>query len=176
MKIGAISDLHGSLDDTERTLKLLEEENVDIVICPGDVLYVGPRNPMPKNYNPAKVAELINNFPKPFIFSRGNCDSEVDQMVIKYPMLQEVAYLWVDGLLIAVTHSHKVDTFPLFLRNTGANIVISGHTHKPVIEKSIFGMHFNPGSITFPKGGSKKSYGIINIKNGKYEIELKEME
>ncbi len=175
MKIGVISDLHGSLDDTERALTLLKKENVDLVICPGDVLYIGPRNPMPKNYNPAKVAELINHFPKPFIFSRGNCDSEVDQMVIKYPMLQEVAYLWVDGLLIAVTHGHKVEAFSSFLENTGANVVISGHTHTPVVEKFASGVHFNPGSITLPKGGSKKSYGILTIKNGEYEIELKEI-
>lgn len=175
MKIGVISDIHGSLDDAEAALNLLEKENVDLVACPGDVLYVGPRNPMPKNYNPAKVADLINSFPKPFIFSRGNCDSEVDQMVIKYPLLQDVAYLWVEGLLIAVTHGHKVESFSKFLQDSGANIVISGHTHIPVIEKFTYGTHFNPGSITFPKGGSNKSYGIVTIKNGRYEIEIKEI-
>ncbi len=175
MKIGVISDLHGSFEDVKNALDKLNSENIELLICAGDVLYHGPRNPIPSSYNPAKVAELLNNFPKRIIFARGNCDSEVDQMVIKYPMLSDFSYVYAEGVFIAVTHGHKIESFKEFGGETKADIVISGHTHIPVIEKFENSVHLNPGSVTFPKGGSRKSYAVIKIENGKFEIELKEI-
>ena len=175
MKIGVISDLHGSFEDVKNALFKLNEENVDIVICAGDVLYHGPRNPVPETYNPAGVAELLNNFSKRVIFARGNCDAEVDQMLIKYPLLSDFTYLFADGVFITVTHGHNTSDFNKFGKDVKADIVISGHTHIPVKEEFEWGVHLNPGSTTFPKGGSNKSYAIIEVENGKYEIEIKEI-
>ncbi len=175
MKIGVISDLHGSFNDAKNALDRLISENVDLVICAGDVLYHGPRNPIPESYNPAKVAELINEFPKRMIFARGNCDSEVDQMVIKYPMLSDFSYIYAEGVFIAVTHGHKTNSFEEVVKNTGADIIVSGHTHIPVKEKCGNALHVNPGSVTFPKGGSRKSYALIEVKNEEFKVELKEI-
>ncbi|MCD6426909.1 MAG: phosphodiesterase [Caldisericaceae bacterium] len=175
MKIGVISDLHGSFEDVKNALGKLISENIDLAICAGDVLYHGPRNPIPESYNPAKVAELLNNFPKRIIFAKGNCDSEVDQMIIKYPMLSDFSYVYAEGVFIAITHGHKIESFKEFGEKVKADIVISGHTHIPVIEKFENSVHLNPGSVTFPKGGSRKSYAIIKVKDGKFEIELKEI-
>ncbi len=175
MKIGVISDLHGSYEDVKNALNRLISENVDLVVCAGDLLYHGPRNPMPESYNPAKVAELLNNFPERIIFARGNCDSEVDQMMIKYPILSDFSYLYIDGIFITVTHGHKINNFKELAEKTGADIIISGHTHIPVVEKFENSFHLNPGSTTLPKGGSQKSYGIIEIKNGEFKIDIKEI-
>ena len=175
MKIGVISDLHGSFDDVKNALDRLKNENVDIVICAGDLLYNGPRNPIPQSYNPGGVADLLNNFGKRMIIVRGNCDAEVDQLAIKYPILGDTAYFYADGIFIVITHGHRVESFEKFGKENGADIVISGHTHIPVMENFDWGVHLNPGSVTFPKGGSKKSYAIIDIANGEYKIKIKEI-
>ena len=175
MKIGVISDLHGSYEDARNALNRLHNEDVDIVICAGDVLYNGPRNPIPESYDPGKVAEMINKFDKRMIFVKGNCDAEVDQLVIKYPMLSDFSYLYAEGIFIVITHGHKVDDFEKLGNKSGADIIISGHTHIPVIENFDWGVHLNPGSTTFPKGGSKKSYAIIEIEGGEFKIKVKEI-
>ncbi len=175
MKIGIISDLHGSFNDVKNALNKLHNEDIDLAICAGDLMYNGPKNPIPENYNPGGVAEMLNKFDKRLIFVRGNCDAEVDQMLIKYPILSDFSYLYAEGIFIAITHGHKVDNFEQFGKNVGADIVISGHTHIPLIENFDWGVHLNPGSTTFPKDNSNKSYAIINIKNGEYKIKIKEI-
>ncbi len=175
MKIGVISDLHGSFNDAKNALNKLHKENTELIICAGDLLYNGPRNPVPESYNPGGVAEMLNKFDKRIIFVRGNCDAEVDQMIIKYPILSDFSYLYTNEIFIVITHGHKVNNFEQFGKDVKADIVISGHTHIPVIENFDWGVHLNPGSTTFPKGGSNKSYAIINIKDGEYKIDIKEI-
>ena len=175
MKIGVISDLHGSYNDTKIALNKLHKENVDLVICAGDLLYNGPRNPFPESYNPGKVADMLNNFDRRIIFARGNCDAEVDQLAIKYPILSDFLYIYTEGVFIVVTHGHRVQDFDKLGKDIGADIIVSGHTHIPIIENFSWGTHLNPGSTTFPKGGSNKSYAIIKIENGEYKINIKEI-
>lgn len=175
-KIGVISDLHGSLEDTKNVLEILES-TTDLLICAGDILYHGPRNHIPKNYNPEKVAELINKFPKKIIFARGNCDAEVDQALIKYPILQDISFVFIEKVHIAITHGHKIpnNNFDQFGSNNKINILVTGHTHIPLIENFSWGIYLNPGSIALPKNRFNKSYAIINIENGKFNAEIKEM-
>jgi hypothetical protein len=177
MNVGVLSDIHGSLNDFKSALGVMKQYDVEIILCPGDILYYGPRNPIPENYNPKMVAELINSFHKTFIFSRGNCDSEVDQLVINYPILQENAFIYIDGVSILLTHGHKVENgdFKSLGEKFKINLTISGHTHRPMLENFDWGIHLNPGSISLPKENSKKSVAIINIKDGKYQINLKEI-
>lgn len=176
MNIGVLSDIHGSLNDLKSALRAMNQYNADVILCPGDILYHGPRNPIPESYNPKMVAELINAFPKTFIFSKGNCDSEVDQLVINYPILQENAFIYIDGISILLTHGHKIENenFKAIGEKFRINLLITGHTHISIIETFDWGTHLNPGSISLPKGNTKKSVAIINIKDGKYKINLKE--
>jgi putative phosphoesterase len=178
MIVGVISDIHGSLDDFKNALGMMTKYNAEIILCPGDILYFGPRNPTPPSYDPKAVAELINNFPKTFIFSRGNCDSEIDQLVIKYPILQTNTFVYVEGVSILLTHGHKVENedFDALGKKLSLNLIVSGHTHIAAVESFEWGTHLNPGSISLPKKDSKKSAAIINIKDGKYQINLKEIE
>ncbi|MFX0549276.1 phosphodiesterase [Hathewaya histolytica] len=176
MKIMFISDIHGSLYFLNKALERFEEEKADYIGILGDVLYHGPRNDLPKEYNPKDVAKILNRYKNKIIAVRGNCDSEVDQMLIDYPMLSDYSIIFFNNKKIFLTHGHifNKDNMPHF--NIG-DIMISGHTHIPTIEH-IDGVTFiNPGSISIPKGGSENSYGILNedgfsIKNLNGEVIL----
>ena len=176
MKFGVIADIHGDLFGVKSAFDELKKQDIKNVLVLGDVLYHGPRNPMPEGYNPKGVASLINEAPFNFTFVKGNCDAEVDSMVIKYPILQEYAFIYTDGVSIILNHGDKIENFEKFLENyKGIDILLTGHTHIPAIEETPFGTHINPGSISLPKGGSKKSFAILDVENGKFFVEFKEI-
>ncbi len=158
MKWMIISDIHGSYDDLKRVMDIYEEEKMDKLLILGDILYHGPRNDLPKGYAPKKVIPLLNRYKDQIIAVRGNCDAEVDQMVLEFPMRADYHELYVDGHRIFMTHGHlyNEDQMPLLLKG---DILMYGHFHKPMIYEKDGVIIFNPSSISLPKEG-EKSYGV----------------
>lgn len=159
MKFIIASDIHGDIDSTNTLLNILKKEAAEKLILLGDILYHGPRNDLPTGYNPKKVIAALNNISDKIICVRGNCDAEVDQMVLNFSIMSDFRYIEADGLRIFATHGHHYNqvTPP---RMSKGEILIHGHTHIPKCEK--FGDNYclNPGSISIPKGGFKPSYII----------------
>lgn len=158
MKLLICSDIHGDAESTRRILEIYERARCERLLILGDILYHGPRNDPPAGYAPKEVISLLNPMKDEIIAVRGNCDAEVDQMVLDFPITSELAYLFVDGLGIVATHGHKYDASnPPPLKK--GEILLHGHTHIVKCEK--FGdsnFCLNPGSVSLPKGGCPKSY------------------
>lgn len=152
------SDLHGDADCAERLLQRYAESGAERLILLGDLLYHGPRNDLPGGYAPKRVIELLNSVKNELLCVRGNCDTEVDQMVLAFPILAEYAVLSADGLTLFATHGHVYNTqHPLPMKS--GDLLLHGHTHVPAAEA--FGdrnWYINPGSVSIPKEGSPKSY------------------
>lgn len=159
MKLFFISDIHGSIEDLVFALAKFEEEKADYLVLLGDLLYHGPRNPLPKDYNPKEVSELLNKYKNKIIAVRGNCDSEVDQMLIEFPIMADFSQIFIDNHRLFLTHGHIYNSDNLPNISKG-DILCHGHTHIPLAENYNDIIIFNPGSITFPKENNKKSYGI----------------
>ena len=154
MKLFIASDLHGSAKFCRMMLEAFERERADKIALLGDILYHGPRNPLPDGYAPQEAAALLNNYRQKIVCVRGNCDSEVDQMVLDFPILSDYALICIDGINMYLSHGHR-DTPPM----TDSDVYLTGHTHVPLIEKSGW-LHLNPGSLSLPKEGSERSYMI----------------
>lgn len=161
MKLFFASDLHGSLSATELMLEQFERSGAQWLILLGDLLYHGPRNPLPDTYKPSEVAECLNGYASKIIAVRGNCDSEVDQMLLSFPIMAGWQQL-VDGpRRYFLTHGHEYG--PENLPRLNANdVLVYGHTHTPAAEKLGGIYYFNPGSISLPKGGYPPSFGILS--------------
>ena len=158
MKLFIVSDIHGSLEDLKKVLALFEKEKADKLVLLGDLLYHGPRNPLPEGYNPKEVATLLNSYKDKIIAVRGNCDAEVDQMVLEFPMRADYSELFIDGHRFFITHGHLYNEDHLPMLNEG-DIFMYGHFHKPTAKKENGIVIFNPSSISLPKAGVK-SFGI----------------
>ena len=160
MKLLIASDIHGDLDSAEAVLSAYEREGADKLLLLGDLLYHGPRNDLPTTYNPKAVIELLNNNKDKILAVRGNCDTEVDQMVLAFPILADYAYLSLDGLSVFATHGHHHNTAtPPPLRR--GEILLHGHTH--VLCATPFGdgnWYINPGSAALPKEGNPRTYAV----------------
>jgi uncharacterized protein len=171
MKIGIISDTHGC----EMRWALAYEKyfkDTDLIIHAGDVLYHGPRNPMLADYNPAGLAERINHCPVPVLIARGNCDSEVDAMVLELPVQAPYAYAMIEGIRIVATHGHKLmcdkekDEMAAHLK---ADLFISGHIHTNVLEKRGDTVFLNPGSPSLSKRTDHRST-VALLEDGEIKI------
>ncbi|MDG3088720.1 phosphodiesterase [Vibrio hannami] len=161
MKLFIASDLHGCLPTTLETITKYRESGADHLILLGDILNHGPRNPVPDGYQPAQVAELLNEYKDQIIAVRGNCDSEVDQMLLDFPMMMDASWIILEsGQRIFLTHGHLYNSDNRPMLRSG-DIIAHGHTHLPVAEKDGEQFIFNPGSVTFPKGGFVRSYGLL---------------
>ncbi|MCT8978608.1 phosphodiesterase [Clostridium sp. CX1] len=160
MKIFFVSDIHGSIYYAKKAIEKFQEENADYIVILGDELYHGARNPLPIEYNPKEVAELLNEFSDKIIAVRGNCDSEVDEMVIKFPMMATYSMVLYEGKRLFLTHGHIYNENNLPKLRDG-DVFIYGHTHIPKAEKNENIFIINPGSITFPKEDNPNSYGIL---------------
>ena len=152
MKLFIASDLHGSAKYCRMMLEAFEREKADKLLLLGDILYHGPRNPLPDGYAPQEVAEMLANYKTKIICVRGNCEAEVDQMVLSFPCLSDYALVCADGINIYLSHGHR-DVPPL----TPDDVYVTGHTHVPLIEKNGF-LHLNPGSVSLPKEASERGY------------------
>ena len=161
MKLFFASDLHGSLPATELMLDKYKASGADHLVLLGDILNHGPRNPIPQGYQPTAVADLLNCYSDQILAVRGNCDSEVDQMLLNFPMME--SYSWVlleNGARIFLTHGHTYNSEHRPMLKKG-DVLAYGHTHIPVAEQRGDQFIYNPGSITFPKGGYEASYGLF---------------
>ena len=160
MKIVFMSDIHGVPSALEAALAKADSLGYDRLVLLGDLLYHGPRNPLPDTYAPKNVIDILESMKEQIICVRGNCDSEVDQMVLPFPILQDSAYLFIDGVALYASHGHHAapDTLPPLPSGT---VFLSGHTHIPMSVKKENGiLCLNPGSVSLPKGGFPKSYMI----------------
>ncbi len=160
MRLLIASDIHGDLDSMERVLRSFESEGAERLLLLGDLLYHGPRNDLPKTYAPKAVIELLNANKNNIMTVRGNCDTEVDQMVLTFPILADYIYLSLDGLGIFATHGHHHNTqTPPPLRK--GEILLHGHTH--VLKCEEFGdenFYLNPGSAALPKENNPRTYMV----------------
>lgn len=161
MKYLIASDIHGSLYYTELLLKRLEEEQADILVLLGDILYHGPRNDIPEKYDTKSVAARLNEYKDKIICVRGNCDAEVDQMLLEFPVLCDFGVIERDGRLLYLTHGHKfsIDNPPHVKKGS---VVLSGHTHIPLSEEKDGVYFINPGSVSIPKGQSVNSFILFD--------------
>ena len=165
MKIMVASDIHGSAYYCQKMTEAYKNSGAQKLLLLGDILYHGPRNDLPKEYAPKKVIEMLNNISDEILCVRGNCDSEVDQMVLKFNIMAEYAIIYDGGRMIFATHGHKFNKDNLPSLKKG-DILLHGHTHIPVNE-SIDGITvMNPGSVSIPKENSWHGYMIIE--NGTY--------
>lgn len=157
MKLAIIADIHGSLPALERVLGQLESRQPDHILLLGDLLNHGPRNPLPDGYQPAAVAARLNGLAQHLMAVRGNCDSEVDQMLLHFPCTAPYNQLLVDGRRWFVTHGHlyQPEAVPL----PAGSLFISGHTHVAQLKRQAERWLVNPGSITFPRGEWPASFG-----------------
>ena len=173
MKIGVMSDTHGSLEYFEKAIKTLSD--CDVLLHGGDILYHGPRNDLPKDYNPKAVIEKINNLDN-ILITKGNCEADVDQMVIKHPIQSPYVMSQFGEIRILLTHGYtdsKEDTIEK-AKSMGADILILGHTHVKELFFDESLIVLNPGSTSIPKDGthSVATIEILNDDNMEDEFEL----
>ncbi len=162
MKLMFASDIHGSLPATEQLLTRFAQSGARWLVLLGDVLYHGPRNALPEGYNPAQVAERLNTQAERIIAVRGNCDSEVDQMLLHFPITAPWQQVLLAQGRLFLTHGHLYSPENLPPLAAGDTLVY-GHTHIPVAERRDDGITlFNPGSVSIPKGGFAASYGMLD--------------
>lgn len=160
MKLFFISDIHGSVFYLDKAMKRYQAENADYIVILGDILYHGARNPLPKDYNPKSVIEILNNYSDRIIAVRGNCDSEVDQMTLNFPIMAEHSSILYNDRRLFLTHGHIYNENKMVKLKEGSAFIY-GHTHILRAEKKD-GLYFiNPGSITFPKENNPHSYGVL---------------
>ena len=174
MKLLIASDIHGSAHYCRKLLDAWDREQPDRVLLLGDLLYHGPRNDLPAGYDPKAVISMLNERRDDILCVRGNCDTEVDQMVLLFPIMAEYAWIAADGLSIFATHGHVYNAEHLPPLRKG-DILLHGHTHIPAWETRGDIRIFNPGSAAIPKKDSRKSYmmledGVFTWKTLKGEI------
>ena len=167
MKYLIASDIHGSAYWTERLCAAIESERPDRIVLLGDLLYHGPRNDLPDEYAPKQVLAMLNERRDRLFCVRGNCDTEVDQMVLNFPILADYSIFPVGNRLIYATHGHVYNTAHLPPLCPG-DILLHGHTHVPAWEP--FGeenLYLNPGSVSIPKNGSARGY--LTLEDGVFQ-------
>ncbi len=165
MKILFMGDLHGSAPRTRQLLDVAEKHHVDMIALLGDILYHGPRNPMTEGYDPKSTAQMLNQWKHRIVAVRGNCDGEVDQTLLEFPMRSDFAWLVVEGKRIFLTHGHlwNPESLPPLVPG---DVFAYGHVHYPSARMEN-GIHiWNPGCPCLPKDGSVAGYGMYE--NGQF--------
>ncbi len=160
MKWLIASDIHGSAYYCNALLTALSREKADKILLLGDVLYHGPRNDLPRDYAPKEVIAMLNAIADKILCVRGNCDTDVDQMVLDFPILADYAVLTYENRLIYATHGHKFNNSNLPPIKCD-DILLNGHTHIPACETYPTHTYINPGSVSIPKENSANSYMIL---------------
>ncbi len=167
MRIMIASDIHGSAFYCRKMLDAFENEKVERLLLLGDLLYHGPRNDLPTEYAPKKVLQMLNEYKDNLLCVRGNCDCEVDQMVLDFPVLAEYAVLWTGSRMIYASHGHHLNPqTPPPLKQ--GDILLNGHTHIPKCENAGHFLYLNPGSVSIPK--EKSPHGYLIWDDGKEEL------
>lgn len=168
MKIMVASDIHGSAYYCKEMINAFNKEKPEKLLLLGDILYHGPRNELPKEYSPKSVIEQLNSIKENILCVRGNCDSEVDQMVLEFPVLADYCILYVNNRMIFATHGHLFNENNLPPLKKG-DILLNGHTHIPKCVEYNNYLYLNPGSVSIPKGNSKNGYIIITEESVKWK-------
>lgn len=166
MKYLLVSDIHGSLPALERVLEFYRKENCDMMLILGDILNYGPRNGLPEGLDPKGIAERLNAMASDIVAIRGNCDSEVDQMLLHFPILSDYTMLIDNGRRLFLTHGHIYNEERMPAVRTDA--FVYGHTHLWKLEQHDNTIVCNLGSVTFPKGGNEPTFGLYD--NGTLSI------
>ena len=165
MKFFVVSDIHGDSYWAQKAVDTFNAEGADRFVLLGDVLYHGPRNDLPENYAPKKVIEILNPLADKILAVRGNCEAEVDQMVLKFPCMADYAYIVSGETTFFLTHGHLYNDDTLKSYISEGTVVLSGHTHVTVDEVKDGIRFMNPGSPSIPKNGSRPSYIVIEDGN-----------
>lgn len=165
MKFIVASDIHGSAYYAKKLEQIIINEQPDKIILLGDLLYHGPRNELPKEYDPKIVIDILNRYKEKIIAVKGNCDSDVDQMVLEFDIMSDRFYCLIDDSLYLFTHGDKINKDNL---KEKVDYLVNGHFHIPAIENYDEFTYLNPGSISLPKEGANNSYIIID--NGEISI------
>ena len=166
MKLLIASDLHGSAHYTELLLAQYAREQAERLVLLGDILYHGPRNDLPERYAPKEVIAMLNPLAKQILCVRGNCDCEVDQMVLSFPVLADYGFLLLDGRTVYLTHGHVINKDKPLPFAEG-DILLHGHTHVPACEDCGGFWYLNPGSVSIPKNNTPHSY--MTYENGVFQ-------
>lgn len=166
MRFMIASDIHGSGYYADLVIRKFLASGAEKLVLLGDLLYHGPRNDLPRDYNPKEVARLLNENASSILAVRGNCEAEVDQMMLSFPVLGDYAYLALDGVTIYASHGHHAsESAPPPIRNN--EILLCGHTHVPKCVKHDGFVYMNPGSASIPKEGS--AHSIMMAENGCFQ-------
>ena len=166
MKLMIASDLHGSAYYTEKLMEAYKREQPEKLLLLGDILYHGPRNDLPEGYAPKKVIEMLNPLADKILCVRGNCEAEVDQMVLDFPVMADYCILQDSGRTIFATHGHLYsETQPPKLHE--GDILLNGHTHVPKCVEHDGWWYLNPGSVSIPKENSW--HGYMMLENGCFQ-------
>lgn len=165
MKLMIASDIHGSAHYCKQLLEAFEREGAEKLLILGDILYHGPRNDLPEGYAPKEVIAMLNPIKDKLLCVRGNCDTEVDQMVLDFPVLADYAILYLEGKTVYATHGHNYNESRLPSLADG-DILLHGHTHIPKYTDHGNYIYMNPGSVSIPKEDSPHSY--MTYENGKF--------
>jgi len=160
MKIMIASDIHGSAYYCEKLLEAYHREGAERLLLLGDILYHGPRNDLPREYAPKKVAAMLNEMKESILCVRGNCEAEVDQMMLEFPVLADYCILYAGKRMIFATHGHTYHKKALPPLQPG-DILLHGHTHVPACEIQQTYTYLNPGSVSIPKENSWHGYMML---------------
>ena len=165
MKWMIASDLHGSYYYAQQLQQAFEREQADRLLFLGDLLYHGPRNDLPQGYAPKEVIAQLSGVKDKVFCVRGNCEAEVDQMVLPFPVLADYCLLEQKGRVIFATHGHhyNLETPPLL---QSGDVLLHGHTHIPAKDNSLGFWYLNPGSVSIPKENSPHSY--MTLEDGQF--------
>ena len=166
MKYLIASDIHGSAHFAKKLLDCFDREYANRLVLLGDILYHGPRNDLPEGYAPKEVISLLNERKNSIFCVRGNCDTEVDQMVLDFPILADYAIIEVGNRMIFATHGHNFNENNLPPLRDG-DILLHGHTHVPKCVEHESYIYMNPGSVSIPKENSH--HGYMTLENGVFE-------
>ena len=159
MKWMIASDLHGSAYYCKKMVEAFEREGADRLLMLGDLLYHGPRNDLPRDYAPKEVIPMLNGLKNKLCCVRGNCEAEVDQMVLEFPIMADYMALFLEGRMVFVTHGHLFNEENLPNFNPG-DVLIHGHTHvRAAADRGAY-FFLNPGSMALPKGDGVHSYMV----------------
>ena len=166
MKLMIASDIHGSAYYARKLVQLYKESEAQRLVLLGDILYHGPRNDLSREYNPKEVIEILNDISDEILCVRGNCDTEVDQMVLAFPVLADYSVIFDGENTMYLTHGHRygADNFP---NVKDGDIILQGHTHVPMDEVRNGVRCINPGSVSIPKEGS--NHQCLIYENGVFE-------
>jgi len=173
VRIGLVSDTHGSVRNFRKVLEG-PFKNVELILHAGDILYHGARNPLTKGYDTSGLAKMINDLTVPILIAKGNCDSDVDQMVIDSPIMSPYVLVSIDEKKIMVLHGDgKTDKdLANLVARFNLTLLVHGHSHVPRIRRSGQGLIVNPGTPTIPNPSSpfKKTVGTFDTADGRVEI------